>query len=115
MDSLPRENITSNRLSWSLLVGPIPEGMYVLHRCDVRDCCNPSHLFLGTHLDNLEDMNKKGRRGKTGGRYNTKLTKENVEYIKKNLGSKTHSELSEMFGVSRPTITLINNKRTWNE
>lgn len=41
--------------------GPITSGMYVLHKCDNRRCINPSHLFLGTHLDNIKDMQSKDR------------------------------------------------------
>lgn len=41
--------------------GEIPQGMYVLHKCDNRKCINPDHLFLGTHLENIKDMQAKGR------------------------------------------------------
>ncbi len=52
---------TASRISWIIHKGTIPNGMFVLHTCDVRTCCNPDHLFLGTKKDNSRDMVKKGR------------------------------------------------------
>ena len=53
---------TAHRLSWLAFKGPIPQGLGVLHSCDVTGCVNPDHLFLGTQNDNMKDMARKGRR-----------------------------------------------------
>ena len=56
------KKVGAHRMSYELFVGPIPEGMFVLHRCDVPECVKPDHLFLGDQKANLADMTKKGRR-----------------------------------------------------
>lgn len=60
-----RKPRSAHRRAYIYSHGPIPDGLFVLHRCDVPCCINPHHLFLGTQADNMADMRAKGR-GKTG-------------------------------------------------
>lgn len=108
-----------HRLSYELSNGPIPDGMMVLHSCDVRNCVNPSHLRVGTHQDNMDDMWSRGRGnrniGMTNG--NVKLTTEQVSdirqryirnYEKIKRGWRSNSrELAAEFGVTKEYIPQL--------
>lgn len=58
---------SAHRASFAERFGPIPKGMWVLHKCDIRSCCNPDHLFLGNHEDNMKDKVNKGRQARFPG------------------------------------------------
>lgn len=61
VDGEAQRHVYAHRFSWELAYGPIPDGLSVLHRCDVGACVRPSHLFIGTQQDNLADARQKGR------------------------------------------------------
>lgn len=113
----------AHRFSWEIHNGPIPKGMQVLHDCDNPPCVRPDHLFLGTQLDNLNDMRSKGRgfvppagTAKWELHGNARLTKLQVREIRAlAIKAKTHLELAERFGVSRTQISRIIRNERWRE
>jgi len=103
--------INAHRFAWFLTHGPVPDNLDVLHTCDNESCCNPSHLFLGTHTDNMVDMVKKGRHRNY---IPQKLTVHQVKAIKIELGEGTlHRIIAKKYGVVRETITAINTGKFW--
>ncbi len=104
--------IRVHRWIWEREHGPIPNGLLVCHHCDVRRCCNPQHLFLGTNTDNLRDMAAKGRSTYGTKNKGAKLTADQVLEIRA-LTSYTYQKLADVFGVSRVTIKRIKRRRTW--
>jgi endogenous inhibitor of DNA gyrase (YacG/DUF329 family) len=101
----------AHRLAWIFTYGTIPNNLYVLHKCDNRRCCNPDHLFLGTHLDNVADMVRKERHTRGESHGHSKFTNEQVQMIRSS--SLKQSELAERFGVNQSTISRIHNKKRW--
>ena len=103
----------AHRVAWELGHGEVPKGLMVLHECDNPTCVRPSHLFLGTHEDNMRDMVKKGRpaTGIRNGRNNVKLTEEEVKEIRAD--TRTQREIAESFNVCQMTVCKIKNRTTW--
>lgn len=105
--------IGSHRVSWEIYHGPIPEGLCVLHKCDTKPCVNPVHLFLGTHGDNMEDRDKKGRHiphpGET--HHAAKLTEIQIQEIR--TSHESSRVLSKQYGVRSGHIRLIREGRRW--
>ena len=64
-----------HRVVWEMVKGPIPIGLLVLHKCDVRHCINPSHLFIGDQQANVDDMAAKGRKKVSFGERHSQIMK----------------------------------------
>lgn len=77
-----RQVVPAHRAAWAAFNGPIPFGKKVLHTCDVRDCINPEHLFLGDQLDNIKDMVRKGRHTRGESHAYSTLTEDIVRAIR---------------------------------
>jgi hypothetical protein len=108
----------AHRVAWELTNGAIPDGICVLHRCDVPACVNPAHLFLGTHAENWKDMREKGRA--SGGRLtgsanrNSKLTETTVRAIRAYCQRGfSYACASRKFGVSDVQVSNIIRRLQW--
>ena len=120
--------LTAHRIAWELTHGAIPNGLLVLHRCDNPPCCNPAHLWLGTHADNAADRQAKGRgavgdangarsrperraRGERNGK--AKLTAGDVRAIRTLAGALSLGALATRFAVSPRTVDGVIRRRLW--
>lgn len=101
----------SHRFSYILHKGEIPNGLHVMHKCDVPLCVNPNHLTLGTHADNMRDMKMKGRARNV---HSSNINWEMVEQIRAQAkqGIKQYV-IAERFGISKSAVCNIIRGRTW--
>ena len=128
--SIFHRSVRAHRAAWVLFRGAIPNGLLVLHRCDVRLCCNPGHLFLGTAADNMADRDTKGRQAK-GDRNGTRthpervtrgerhpaarLTVEKVREIREALSrGERKARIARRFGVCWSAVHAIAIGQTWS-
>ena len=110
-----RKFIAAHRHAYKITNGEIPDGMMIRHSCNNRACCNPNHLSIGTHQDNMTDMVLAGR--STYGERNptSKLTACEVEQIRlSRKNGYTLKELGRIYNVSLSNIHLICKGKSWS-
>ena len=97
-----------HRLAYAYHFGVDPELKTVAHRCDNSTCCNPGHLFLATHAENMADMAKKGRASRSSGLTGLRLADEDVASICVMIAEgKTNRQIGLVFGVTDSSIRNI--------
>lgn len=108
------KSVLAHRVAWELANGPIPNGLFVLHRCDVKECVNPDHLFLGTPADNMKDAADKGRLPIGCTQHFAKLDPDKIRAIRilKQDGYRT-ADLATYFGVHKSNIVQIMRGVSW--
>lgn len=117
-----RRQMYAHRLSYEIHNGPIPDGLWVLHRCDNPPCTNPAHLFAGTAADNALDREQKGRGARNipptkrgSANYRAKLTESDVVKIRQAYasGGIFQKALANQFGVDQSIISEIITRKRW--
>ena len=108
-----RMQFYAHRASYDMFCEPIPDGLLVLHKCDVRLCVNPDHLFLGTVKDNSDDMIRKGSGNHPKGERcpGSKLTEKDILEIRQS--TEMQSVLAERYKVTQVNISIIKLNKSW--
>lgn len=108
--------VKAHHASWIIHYGPIPDDMNVLHRCDNRSCPNNTHLFLGTQLDNIQDMMAKGRHAHGSIHGDATLTESQVLEIRAKYAEDSISQraLARNYKVSETQIHRIISRKSWS-
>jgi hypothetical protein len=107
----------AHRAAWELTNGPIPADQQVLHRCDNPACCNPAHLKLGTHFDNMQDRKRAGRYvsfycGEK--HHNAKMTAELVGELRQlREEGWTLAKLATRYSISEAQVSNIARRKVW--
>lgn len=109
--------VTTHRFAFEMFVRPLKPGELVLHRCDNPPCVNPNHLFTGTHQDNVDDRERKGRGARVvGSQHHAAVFTEDQVILIRELyakGGVSQSELAKQFGVSTSAISNVVYRTRW--
>lgn len=109
--------IKAHRAVYTLLVGPIPDNLFLIHTCPGGDnpwCCNPAHLRPGTRLDNAHDAVERGQQVQGERHHAAKLTVEQVAQIRHRFeDGETQTWLAHVYGVSQHAIWTVVRYHQW--
>ena len=104
----------AHKMAYEFVNGPVPEGLSVLHSCDVTRCCNPDHLRTGTQRENVYDMISRGRAVQYGsGHTKAILTPAQVEAIRAD--PRTSRAIARDYGISQSTATRATGGFTYKD
>lgn len=105
----------AHREAWRLVKGAIPKGIEVCHHCFKKHCCNPSHLFLGTHKENMDSAIQKLEMKQGEQHTCAKLTVKKVKEMRRlyATGTLSYAAIAKMFGVTMMPAWAAITRRTW--
>jgi len=108
------QHVLAHRVSWEIAHGPIRAGLHVLHKCDVRLCVNPAHLFLGYQRENMRDAQVKGRHVHGERHPFARLTESQVLELRRAYGQRgAVSAVARRLGIPLGTAFNVAAGKTW--
>lgn len=109
------ESRVGTRVLWEKLNGPIPPGLFVMHKCDTPKCVRLDHLMLGTRQDNTNDATVKGRMSHGMKHWCATLTPEIVIQIRALYKPRifTKNDIAAKLGVSKWAVEDVLRGRSW--
>lgn len=112
---LKRKVVQAHHLTAREMHGPIPNGLFALHKCDVRACVNPHHIYYGTPKRNSTDMVQRGRSSKGERNGMCKLTEHDVRVIRDTYarGGTTQASLAEQYSLTNGAVSMIISRTRW--
>lgn len=106
--------MNASRLAVILIVGEIPAGALVLHRCDNPQCVNPDHLYLGDGAQNAADRVSRGRSLKGAASPKAKLTNDDVREIRqRRQAGELYAAIAADFAITPENAAQICRRETW--
>jgi hypothetical protein len=97
--------------SWTLHNGPVPDGLFICHKCNNRRCVNPDHLYAGTPKENAIDTMRSGNCAVGEGNGNSQLNETSVKAILND--ERPYGKIAKDYGTTETTIYNIKNRKTW--
>lgn len=104
-----------HRFLYETFFGPISKDLVCCHKCDVRNCINPAHIFLGTRTENQKDMKEKGRAASGSRNGTSKLSELDIPVIREMYKNGIYQkDIAKKFNVSQTIISKIILGKTWD-
>lgn len=106
--------VRAHRLALQLSGVDVPDDRLVLHGCDVPRCCNPGHLSVGTHTQNMAERQAKGRQARGARNAGARLDDAAISLIRflRSIGAR-QMDVASWFGLSVGHVSKINGRRSW--
>ena len=103
--------VGSHVWSYALANGQVPDGLQVNHKCGIRNCVNPNHLYAGTQKENIGDQLREGTHLRGDNHPNSKVSQFDVDNIRKD--ARSYRVIAEAYGISPTSVCYIKKRVNW--